>query len=59
LVIPLRLFAEEHALKENGVKLYVSPSFGLLSGQGEELVYRNGGSDDTVSQLLWHMNPLV
>jgi outer membrane protease len=34
-------------------------SIGLLNGQAEEIVFRNENSDDKLSQLLWHTNPLV
>jgi outer membrane protease len=34
-------------------------SVGLLHGQAEEIVFRDGNSDDKLSQLLWNFKPLV
>jgi outer membrane protease len=35
-----------------------SASLGLLYGQGEEIVYKNGGGDTYLSELLWDLKPL-
>jgi outer membrane protease len=44
--------AGEHSFSVGG-------SFGLLSGQAEEIVYVNEVSSTMVSQLLWDLKPLV
>ena len=38
---------------------YLSPLFGILYGQGEEILYRDSGWDQYASQLLWDLKPLV
>jgi outer membrane protease len=38
--------------------LSLSPQFGFLYGQGEELVYQSAASDQLLSQLLWDLKPL-
>jgi outer membrane protease len=42
----------------NGHNLFLGASTGLLAGVGEEIVYRDTGSGDKLSQLLWEMKPL-
>jgi outer membrane protease len=43
----------------NGHSLSLGTSIGLLDGEAEEIVYRDTGSDDKLSQLLWEIKPLV
>ena len=43
---------------KNGHSLSVATSFGLLSGEGEEIVYRRGSSDKMLSQFLWKFEPV-
>jgi outer membrane protease len=47
------------AQEGHAYSLSISPSLGLLHGQGEEIVYRDGATDDKLSQLLWDCKPLV
>jgi outer membrane protease len=42
----------------NGHNLLLGTSIGSLTGEGEDIVYRDTGSDDKLSQLLWEMKPL-
>ncbi|GHU10071.1 hypothetical protein FACS1894151_09040 [Spirochaetia bacterium] len=53
-LIPLHLTAQE----QSAIKLNVVPLFGWINGQGEEIVYRDEGSKDKLSQLLWNMDSL-
>jgi outer membrane protease len=39
--------------------LSLSPQFGVLYGQGEELVYLSENSDKLLSQLFWDLKPLL
>jgi outer membrane protease len=55
--LALGLFAEEN--QANDLNLSMEASLGLLSGRGEELVYRDKDTDDKLSQLLWDFKPLV
>jgi outer membrane protease len=43
----------------NSRSFSLGTSIGLLLGQGEKIVYRYDNSDDKLSQLLWHFEPLV
>jgi outer membrane protease len=43
---------------ESPYTVSVTPQFGFLWGQGEEQVYRDSGTDDLISQLLWDSKPL-
>jgi outer membrane protease len=59
ILVTLGLQAEESLINNHGFNLSLGPSFGLLKGQGEEIVYRDEGSDDKLIQLLWNLAPLV
>jgi outer membrane protease len=59
ILVTLGLSAEENSIKIHGATLSLGTSVGLLKGQGEEIVYRDKGSDNKASQLLWNMAPLV
>jgi outer membrane protease len=39
-------------------QLSLGASLGLLSGQGEEIVYKGATTDNPLSQLLWYLDPL-
>lgn len=39
--------------------LSLAPSFGLLNGYVEEIVYNDSTSKEKLSQLLWNMNPVI
>jgi len=49
------VFAEED---QPGFGFSVAPTFGMLYGQAEEIVYKNSQSEKYESQLLWDMKPL-
>ena len=49
------VFAEE---KQPGLVLSVTPSFGMINGQANEIVYRNSNNDIFESELQWNMKPL-
>ena len=44
--------------EKNGHGLSIAASFGLLSGDGEEIVYRDNITKNKLSQLLWKFEPL-
>jgi outer membrane protease len=43
----------------NGHNFSLGTSIGLLAGVGEEIVYRYDNSNDKLSQVLWHFEPLL
>jgi outer membrane protease len=63
LLIPAPVSGESLPfLSFNGKSSYaisVTPSFGLLYGQAEEIVYESPDNDTMLSQLLWDMKPLL
>jgi outer membrane protease len=56
--VTLGFSAPAQPVNINGHNLSLGASIGLLAGQGEEIVYRDTGSEDKLSQLLWEMKPL-
>jgi len=49
------VFAQE---KQSGFGLSITPLFGMINGQVNEIVYRNSYSDLLESELQWNMKPL-
>jgi outer membrane protease len=52
------LFLMAFELVANEHNFSIGGSFGLLNGQGEEIVYNGAYTDDKLSQLLWDIKPL-
>ncbi|AEF81830.1 omptin family outer membrane protease [Leadbettera azotonutricia] len=44
---------------ESAFGFSIEPSFGILLGKAEEIVYKKPDSDALLSQLLWELRPLV
>jgi outer membrane protease len=59
LATALALGAQERTFNLNGHSLSLGAGIGVLYGESEEIVYRDGTSRDYLSQLLWDMKPLV
>jgi outer membrane protease len=55
----MAFIAAEISAQEYGHVFSAGASVGLLSGQAEEIVFRNTNSKNKMSQLLWNMKPLV
>jgi len=49
------IFAEE---KQSGFGFSITPSFGMLYGQANEIVYKDSESNDYLSELQWNITPL-
>jgi len=49
------VFGEE---KQSDFGFSVTPSFGILYGQANEIVYRNSKSENFLSELQWNLKPL-
>jgi len=46
------------AAQEHGYDFTLSPQFGIVSGQAEEIVYPSDTKAELLSQLLWDMKPV-
>jgi len=52
-------FAQDEAPRLGRYAFTISPLFGILYGQAEEIVFRDSRSNQYLSQLLWDLKPLV
>jgi len=55
-LFPLPVFAEE---KQSGYGFSITPSFSMVYGQANEIVYKNSITSDFLSELQWDIMPLL
>ncbi|GHU68042.1 outer membrane protease [Spirochaetia bacterium] len=59
LLVTIFIFIPLRSDAENDFGFSLEPSFGILWGQAEEIVYKNADTGEKLSQLLWDLKPLV
>ena len=59
LLLPGFLYAQAAEQPGRTYGFSISPLFGIIYGQAEEIVYRSAASNDYLSELLWDLKPLL